>query len=241
MYDLHSHVLPGIDDGAQSIDDTITLLKAAIDDGISHIIATPHIQLGRFDNTLSNISATHQQVITHEQVKSLPIKLDFAAEIRICPEIMLLVKQQRLPFLGEWQQQSVLLLELPHSHIPAGTEQLIKWLMNENVMPLIAHPERNRDIQADYQKFKRLVKTGCLFQLTAASITGDFGEQAKSIAEQIIADGKATIVASDMHSLKRRPPKMSQAYEIVLRWFGEDVAKQLFVVNPRLIAESKFK
>ncbi|REL36550.1 tyrosine-protein phosphatase [Thalassotalea euphylliae] len=240
MYDLHSHVLPGIDDGAQSIDDTVALLKAAVDDGISHLIATPHIQLGRFDNTLSNIAAIHQQVIDHEQVVSLPIKLAFAAEIRICPEIMLLAKQQALPLLGQWHGHSVMLLELPHSHIPAGTEQLIKWLINQSIIPLIAHPERNRDIQADYQKFKRLAKTGCLFQLTASSITGDFGEHAQSIAEQIIKDNKAAIVASDMHSMKRRPPKMSQAYQSVSSLFGEEVANLLFVTNPQLIAESMF-
>ncbi|WP_448212795.1 tyrosine-protein phosphatase [Colwellia sp. MEBiC06753] len=240
MYDLHSHILPAIDDGAQSIDDTVALLTAAVKDDISHLICTPHIQLGRFDNSLSSIGQVFEQVSQHPAVKALPITLSYAAEVRICPEIMLLAKQQKLPFVGHWQQMDVLLLELPHSHIPPGTEQLIKWLINHNIMPMLAHPERNRDIQADYNKFNLLAKSGCLFQLTASSIIGDFGELAQKVATRIIAQEKATIVASDCHNIKRRPPKMSEAFNYVSRHFSSTQAELLFKQTPKQIAERKF-
>ena len=87
MYDLHSHILPAIDDGAQTIDDTVALLKAAVNGNITHVVATPHIQQGRFDNSLTDIKTLYQQVINHAEVQALPIQIAFAAEVRICPEI----------------------------------------------------------------------------------------------------------------------------------------------------------
>ena len=112
--------------------------------------------------------------------------------------------------------------------------------MKHNIIPLIAHPERNRDIQADYQKFLLLAKTGCLFQLTAASIIGDFGESAQQMAYRIIEEDKATLVASDMHSVKRRPPKMMAAFQQINSDFSSIIADILFMQTPMLIAKSLF-
>jgi len=245
VIDLHCHILPGIDDGARDINDSLALINAAISDGISHMVCTPHIQLGRFDNNVKTISSAFNELVQLIKQQSLSINLAFAAEVRICPEIMLLAKQKQLPFIGQWQEGSgqikdVLLLELPHSHIPTGTEQLIKWLHQNNIMPMIAHPERNRDIIADFSKFKRLSKLNCLFQITAASLCGDFGEVPQQIAEQLLKDGDATIIASDAHSIKRRPPKMAQAKLAAEKIVGKDKAQQLVFDIPKLISSTKF-
>ena len=227
MIDLHCHILPGIDDGAKDIDESLALVQAAIDDGISHIVCTPHIQIGRFDNNLTTISSAFDNLVAAVKQKNLTIDLAFAAEVRICPEIMLLAKQGKLPFIGKWcddsgQVKDVLLLELPHSHIPAGTEQLITWLHKNNIIPMIAHPERNRDIIADFTKFKRLSKLNCLFQITAASLCGDFGEVPQQISEQLLIDDEVTIIATDAHSIKRRPPKLTQAKLAAANIIGEE-------------------
>jgi len=245
MFDLHCHILPGIDDGAKDINDSLALIKAAINDGISHIVCTPHIQIGRFDNDLNIISSAFNTLEQAVKQQGLPINLAFAAEVRICPEIMLLAKQKKLPFLGQWQEESgqvkeVLLLELPHSHIPAGTEQLITWLHKNNIMPMIAHPERNRDIIADINKFKRLSKLNCLFQITAASLCGDFGEVPQQISELLLKEDQVTIIASDAHSIKRRPQKMTQAKLAAEKIVGADKAQQLVFDIPKLISEVKF-
>lgn len=240
MIDLHCHILPGIDDGAQSIEDSINLLKAAVADGISRIVCTPHIQLGRFDNTNDIIANAFNEVKESAKKAELKIELAFAAEVRICPEIMLLVKQKRLPFIGKWQGKDVLLLELPHSHIPAGTEQLINWLNKNNIIPMIAHPERNRDIIADISRLSRIPTSSCLYQITAASLCGDFGEVPQRISEQLLTDNKVTIIASDAHSIKRRPPKLSQAKKIVEELVGLERAEMLLYKTPKLISDCKF-
>lgn len=245
MIDLHCHILPEIDDGAKDIDESLALVKAAISDGISHIVCTPHIHLGRFDNDIKIITNAFNKLEQAVKQQNLTINLAFAAEVRICPEIMLLATQKQLPFIGQWQDKSgaikqVLLLELPHSHIPAGTEQLITWLHKNNIMPMIAHPERNRDIIADLNKFKRLSKLNCLFQITAASLCGDFGEVPQQIAEQLLRDDEVTIIASDAHSIKRRPPKMTQAKLAATQIVGEAKAQQLVFDIPKLISTTKF-
>ncbi len=240
MIDLHCHILPGIDDGAGDISESLDLLRCAIKNGISHIVCTPHIQLGRFDNNISTISKAYNELQQQVESHNLNIKLAFAAEVRICPEIMILAKQKQLPFIGKWQNKNVLLLELPHSHVPPGTEQLINWLHKNNIMPMIAHPERNRDILADFNKFKQLSNLDCLFQLTAASICGNFGEAPQQLARLLLKEDKATIIATDAHSVKRRPPILAEAREAASFIIGEEKAHQLVYTTPKLISESKF-
>lgn len=240
MIDLHCHVLPGIDDGAKTIDESLSLIQAAIADGISHMVCTPHIQTGIYDNTIESIAQVFDELKRQVLLNSLNIQLAFAAEVRICPEIMILAKQKKLPFIGRWQDKQVLLLELPHSHVPAGTEQLISWLHKNDIIAMIAHPERNRDILADFNKFKQLARTGCLFQLTAASICGDFGENVQQLSYKLLLGDLVTIIATDAHSVKRRPPKLSKAKALVIELIGQDKAHQLVYETPKLISESKF-
>jgi len=240
MIDLHCHILPGIDDGAQNLSDSIDLVKLAIADGVSHAVCTPHIQLGRFDNNMRTISTAFELLNAQVESQQLNIKLAFAAEVRICPEIMILAKQNKLPFLGKWQNTDVLLLELPHSHVPPGTDQLIKWLHKNNITPMIAHPERNRDIMADYHKFEMLCKLDCLFQVTAASLCGQFGDIAQSIATRMLEQDKVTILATDAHNVKRRPPNLLAGRDAAAEIIGEEKAQALVYDTPKLISESKF-
>ncbi|NQY62881.1 MAG: capsular biosynthesis protein [Alteromonadaceae bacterium] len=240
MIDLHCHILPGIDDGAKELDDSLALINAAISNGITHMLCTPHIQLGRFDNTLDTILTAFELVQQQVIAQALKIHLAFAAEVRLCPEIMILAKQAKLPFIGKWQGKHVLLLELPHSHIPPGTEQLIKWLHKNDIIPMIAHPERNRDILADYSKLKMLIRMDCLFQLTASSVVGDFGEGPQQVAEKMLSDDLVNIIATDAHNLKRRPPKLAEGKMAAVKIVGEEKAQQLVYDTPWLISASKF-
>lgn len=240
MIDLHCHILPGIDDGAQNVTDSIDLVKLAIADGITHAVCTPHIQLGRFDNNIRTISTAFDALVAEIKSQQLNIEIAFAAEVRICPEIMLLSKQNNLPFLGKWQDTDVLLLELPHSHIPPGTDQLIKWLFKHKITPMIAHPERNRDIMADYRKLDMLCHLGCLFQVTAASLCGQFGDTAQTIATNMLTEDKVTILATDTHNVKRRPPNLQAGRNAAAKIIGDNKADSLVYDIPKLISQSMF-
>ena len=211
MIDLHSHILPGIDDGARTMDDAIVLIQQSIAADVTHIVCTPHIHQGVYDNNLSTILNAYDQLCYEVKSKALPIKLAYSGEVRICPEIVSWVTNKELPFLGSWEGRLVLLLELPHSHVPPGVENLIKWLLKSGIQPVIPHPERNRDIIADYRKATNLKKLGCLFQVTAGAFTNRFREQVKDVAEKMLNDGLIDYIASDMHSIDRRPNDMRAA------------------------------
>ena len=153
MIDLHSHILPGIDDGARSLDIALEMAEQAVSCGISHMVCTPHIHRGYFDNSQSSIEAAFQSFNEHVKRESIPLSLSFAAEVRVNELIPIWHKKGELPFLGKYDGKNVLLLEMPHSHIPQGLDVLIKWLLRNNIQPLIAHPERNRELIAENDKF----------------------------------------------------------------------------------------
>lgn len=240
MIDLHCHYLPGIDDGAANLAASLELARAAVSSGITHAVCTPHIHFGYFDNDIDIISSTHVIFASALARENIPLKTHYAAEIRITPEIIKLKAQNRLPFLGYINERPVLLLELPHSHIPPGTEQLIQWLNSNGITPMIAHPERNRDILANYNKAYWLKGKNVLFQITAGAITGTFGEKVQECALAMLKDGFADIIATDAHNIHKRPPELKQAFNVVSDQFGAELATTLCKDTPWNIAKCWF-
>jgi len=240
MIDLHSHILAGVDDGAVSLADSLSLIEGSISNGVVKILATPHIHLGTFDNDIERISYAFNQLTSHIEQHPLTqkVSLAYAAEVRICPEIIMLATNNQLPFMGKWQGKDVLLLEFPHSHIPPGSEKLVDWLLAHNILPMIAHPERNRGVWETQDLLKPFIEQGCLFQVTAASLIGDFGDRPQNVAWKMMRSNQVSLVASDMHNLKRRPSKMQEAFLSVCDELGKEVAEQLFIDTPNIIFDS---
>ncbi len=238
MIDLHSHILPGIDDGAVDAGETLALLRLAAADGIRRMVATPHINPGYFDNDRATINAALAVARGLVQQHQIPIELAAAAEVRLTDQLMSAIELQQLPFLGQWQGQQVLLLELPHSHVPAGTDKLLKWLGKKQIIAMIAHPERNREIQSNPQLLQRLQSAGCLFQLTASSLLGDLGDRHQQCAEQLVRQRLYQVMASDCHNLQRRPPKLQQARQQLALLTDEHYADALVLEHPALITTS---
>lgn len=240
MIDIHSHILPGIDDGAKDLNESLALLTIAQNDGITHMVATPHIHIGRFNNSVSQLYSELANLKAQALVNNIGIKLAVAAEVRLDVELMSLVLSNKLPFIGTLNSVNYLLLELPHSHVPQGYDKFINWLAKQNIKVIIPHPERNRDIQANPFYIERLKQLGCEFQLTASSIEGAWGETAKNISIDMLKKGLVTYVASDAHSIKRRPPILSKAKLIVSELIGQNDAHDLFFTNPKRLTESLF-
>ncbi|MDC9500789.1 tyrosine-protein phosphatase [Pseudoalteromonas sp. Angola-18] len=240
MIDIHSHILPGIDDGAKDLSESLALLHIAQCDGITHMVATPHIHLGRFNNFAPSLKKDLSFLQNEAKSAGLSIKIALAAEVRLDVELMSLIIDNKLPFIGQVNNTNYLLLELPHSHVPQGVEQFIKWLHKNNIKPIIPHPERNRDIQANPYYIDRLQQLNCEFQLTASSIQGEWGEQAQKISIDMLKRDWVSYVASDAHSVKRRPPILSKAKQTVCDLLGPDKAHNLFVANPAKLTEALF-
>lgn len=233
-------MLHGIDDGAENLEQGIALARAAVDDGITHAVATPHIHAGRFQNNLTTIADVHRNFCQVLERENIPLHLGFAAEVRLCAELPLLLMQEQIPFLGEWDGSKVILLELPHSHIPPGIESFVQWLANRNIRPMIAHPERNKDIINDFGKVAPLVRNECLFQVTAASLTGHFDEAAKSCGEKLLRQGLVTVLATDSHHISHRPPSLNAGRRAAEQQVGESTSWELVWDNPQVIASCHF-
>lgn len=241
MIDLHNHLLPGIDDGAPDLATAIKLAQVAVDDGITHLVCTPHIHPGRYDNTPSSINQALAEFRQGLDEHNIPLKVSAAAEVRFGMELMIGIKSNSIPLLGRWQDKKVLLLEFPHGEIPFGAEKLTAWLLQHNIIPMIAHPERNKGLMREPSKLKPFIEQGCLLQVTAGSVAGDFGTAAQDLAHHLLEKNLVTILASDAHNLQHRPPILSSGLAVARELIGEQAAQRLVVDNPWLIAQHHFK
>lgn len=239
MIDLHSHLLPGIDDGAPDLATAIAMAKIAVDDGITHMMCTPHIHTGRYDNTMETIQQALSELQQSLVVEQVDLVINAAAEVRFGMELMVAVQQNNIPFLGEWEGQPVLLLEFPHGEIPFGAERLTAWLLQQGIKPLIAHPERNKGLLRAPNKLKPFIEQSCLLQMTAGSVAGHFGKPVQEIAHKLLKENLVTILASDAHNTDYRPPILSQGRDAAAQLIGKLAADRLVLDNPWQIAESK--
>lgn len=240
MIDIHCHLLPGIDDGPDTLAQALDLCRLAVANGITHAVVTPHIHPGRYENEASNIAEGLAALRLALQEASIPLQLGMAAEVRVSPEIMPLILQNRVPFHGEWKGKRVMLMEFPHSQIPAGSDRLVAWLLKQNVLPLIAHPERNKDVMRQFSKLHPFIEMGCLFQVTAGALAGRFGDMAEQRAREIIEGGWATVLASDAHNVGARPPELREGVAAAARLIGEPAALALVTERPWSLVASQF-
>ena len=240
MIDIHNHIIPGIDDGAQTSEDALLLLQCAIEDGVTHLVCTPHMHVDRFDNDKETIAPAFAQLqkLVHE--RNMSIALAMAAEVRVSDEFMIQLKQDKVPFLGSYEQKIVVLLEMPHDRIPVGMGNLLTWLDRQNITAVIAHPERNKGLMAYPSETYELAAKGALFQLTAASVAGHMGEKIQHMAHWFLEQNLAFCVASDAHNMRHRPSAMGAAYRALSQLGGEELAQQLCVLNPGRLTKSLF-
>lgn len=240
MIDMHNHLLPGIDDGAPDLETSLALARMAVQDGITHLVCTPHIHPGRYDNTSVSIQRARALFEAALKEQGIPLRVAAAAEVRFGMELMAGVCEGAIPFLGKWQGKKVLLLEFPHGEIPFCAERLISWLLQRNILPMIAHPERNKELMRTPSRLKPLLELGCLLQVTAASVAGRFGHAAEVLAHALLEQGVVTILASDSHNLQHRPPVLSEGMQHAARIVGDRKAESLVLHTPWEIAQSHF-
>ena len=242
MIDIHSHILPGIDDGARTIIEALDMLRMAVDQGVTTQVLAPHIHQGRFDNTKEGLAEKFTQFKEVVDKENIPIKLLLGAELRIGPEVMTMINNNQVPWLGEHQQQKIFLLEFPRNDIPFGSDNLVRWVLSKNCLPIIVHPERNRTFINHPEKLQVFIDLGCPIQLTSCSLSGRFGDDVQKFSEQLLIDEKVSAIASDCHNLKGRAPDLLAGYEQAKIIIGEQQANTLVNLIPNtLINKNKYQ
>jgi len=237
MLDLHVHVLPGIDDGPRTMEDALALARALADDGIEHLVATPHIYLGVFDNSAARIGEAFDAFQTAVSDAGIDLTMTWAAEVRICPEILDWIESRRLPMLnGSLVGPSTALIELPDGQIPVGTDKLMGMMLDRGITPLMAHPERNKAVMEQPTRLDALRRLGCKFQVTAGSLLGDFGSRAQATAQKLLDAGWVDVVATDAHNRSSRRPRLGAARDWLTEHFDAALALRLTRTQPAEIA-----
>lgn len=233
MVDLHSHILPGLDDGAKTIEDSLAMAEAAIADGITHVVGTPH--------SSSEYAFDYARVkVARDELQSRlgnRLQLATGCDFHLNPENVAALK--RSPEQYCINQKDYLLVEFNEFSIPPAMDQLLHHLQLAGLRPIITHPERNGILRAQPERLARWVRVGCYSQVTAGSITGSFGPGAKSDALAWIAQGLVHFVSSDAHNTKSRPLVLRPAFEFMASQFGEEMAQALFVDNPLAAFEGR--
>jgi protein-tyrosine phosphatase len=233
MVDLHFHALPGIDDGARNLDEARRMCELAAQDGCHTIVATPHQRHEFWENR--DRAALGELLVELRTVVGSSPRLLLGGEVKVDSE--LLDDLDRFPDCGiaplagsRW-----LLLELPRSGPGPDPVALTHEITVAGWRPIFAHPEFVPTVARDLELASRLVDLGARFQLTAMSITGDFGRDAQSTCTAYLEQGLAHFVASDAHRPTGRPPGLSRARRWIADRFGEETARLLTETHPAAV------
>lgn len=233
MIDIHTHILPGIDDGAQTEADSIEMAKVAVEQGIHTIIATPHHKNGSYDNARESI-LTYTEIL-NELFKSedLPLTLLAGQETRINGEMIEgLENGEILPL----NNTKYVFVEFSSTHIPRFSRQVLFDIQVAGYTPIIVHPERNQDLMEHPDRLYDFVRKGALTQITAGSLIGNFGKKVQKFTHQLIDANLTHFIASDAHNVSTRSFWMQEAFQIVRDTYNLDVY-YMFLENSQLLVD----
>ncbi|WP_182199806.1 tyrosine-protein phosphatase [Paraliobacillus salinarum] len=218
MIDIHSHILPSIDDGAKHMEESVAMARAAVAEGIHTIIATPHHKNGRYDNTKEIILPLVEQLNNRLQQEDIPLTVLPGQESRIYGEIIEDYDEGIVLPLNKTTRY--VFVEFPSNSVPRYAKQLLFDMQVNDLKPIIVHPERNKTIMEDPTILYELVKNGALTQITAASVTGHFGKKIKKFTHELIEWNLTHFIASDAHNTTTRGFRMKEANQVIQETFG---------------------
>jgi protein-tyrosine phosphatase len=237
VIDLHTHILPGIDDGVKTMGDALEFARVAAADGTSIIVATPHYRDGFYMNPRTEVLAAVRELNARLVAAAIPIDVLPGAEIHVCPDLVQRVKDGHAPTLAD--NGRTVLFELSMSQYPVELEQLVFQMKLAGLQVLFAHPERIRYFQEDVRRYEAVLHLGAFGQITTGSVLGLFGEDIEEFSEELLRKRLVHVLASDAHNTRGRPPMLRQAVARAARWVGDDLADKMTTQFPRAFIEGR--
>jgi protein-tyrosine phosphatase len=286
MIDLHNHLLPGLDDGAKDLEESVKMCWISYKDGVRTIVATPHTLNGVYRNDRDNIllkvnelNSVLKRIAFDSDLNvpngpnglnelnelnennepndpnglnrpnaSAPSRISASTHLRIdalriLPGADVHLTEKTLSFLDEGKLMTVgdgkkyLFIEFPYQGVPYRVEEVLFQLMSRGVIPIITHPERNLEIGQRPQRYYEMIKMGCLGQVTAMSLTGEFGLRMRQVGERLLKNRLIHFIASDAHSTNGRPPILSEGVRAAERIVGEGEAWKMVTEYPQAVLE----
>ena len=269
MIDLHVHILSGLDDGAKTLEESIQMCWISYRDGVRTIVATPHTLNGLYLNGRETILAKVKELnealmkfgirnaefgikepnaALHTPQSEMFFNSAFRtphSALKILPGADIRLSEMTLPYLDQGKMMTIrdgkkyLFLEFPFQGIPYQTEEVIFQIMTRGIIPIITHPERNLEIEQRPQRYYEMIRMGCLGQVTAMSLTGEFGSRVRQIAERLLKNKLIHFIASDAHSTDGRPPILSEGVRAAEKIVGKEEAQKMVTKYPQAILEGR--
>lgn len=237
MIDLHCHILPGIDDGPKTLEEAVEMCRMAAADGCRAMVATPHQRRGSWWNadreSIAGLARDLQSALGPD------LRVLVGGEVHVDSD--LLAEVERLPGGGilTLAGSRYLLIEFDNQGRASEAIHLVHELVVAGWRPVVAHPEFIPWLAGDLDLVRRLVSLGAMTQVTAMSVTGDFGRGPMAETHSLIEEGLVHFVASDCHGVQRRPPGLRRAYQTIAGRWGAETAKRLLSDNPRAVVQNR--
>ncbi len=229
MIDIHSHILPGIDDGPSEVEASIEMARLALEDGIRTVVCTPHLD-PREPFSPDYVAARVARLTAALYTGGVELELLPGAEIPLMPDLPQQASEEALPLLGGRGKH--LLIELPFFGVPTFAEQTLFELQLAGYVPVIAHPERSELARRRPELMETLAERGILLQVNVASLLGHEGRTVRNLALNFIREGIATLIATDAHDPYHRPPLLSPCRRIIDRVRKPELFEALTLTNP---------
>ncbi len=226
MIDLHTHILPGVDDGSPALEESVAMARMAAGDGSTDVVASPHADLSHsFD-----VDLVERRIAELREACGEVVRIHYGCDFHLYFDNV--QDALRHPDKYTVNHRRYLLVELSELLALKSTGEALARVLEAGIVPVITHPERNTLLRRRIDVLEQWVRQGCLLQLTAQSLTGGFGGKARAASEAILRRGLAHFVASDAHDTLRRPPCLGEAYALVEGVYGRSLAQRLFEENP---------
>jgi len=229
MFDLHCHILAGIDDGAKDLDVSLDMARQFVEQGVEVVACTPLILPGVYHNSGPAIRLAVAELQTAIDEAGIPLRLVPGADNHIVPNFVQGIARGHLLTLGDTRY---VLVEPPHHVAPLRMDDLFFSILVAGYVPILTHPERLTWIDGKYDLIQTLAARGVLMQITSGSLTGRFGRQPRYWAERMLDDGLVHLLATDAHDTRKRPPDLARGYDAAAQRIGAIEATHLCKTRP---------
>jgi protein-tyrosine phosphatase len=229
MFDIHYHLIFGVDDGPKTIEASLELAEASIAEGVTHVVATPH----------ASFKYPYQAEVNQERLAMLNERLGGRLTLGLGCDFHIsydnLAELESNPKRFTVNGSNYLLVELPDHVNPSMCAEVFFRIMSMGITPIITHPERNPTLLQSPTPIIEWVHSGCLVQVTAASLTGRFGSRSETLSRLLLKGNYVHVVSSDAHNVSSRAPALGSAFHMLVREFGRETAERLCIHNPKAI------
>jgi protein-tyrosine phosphatase len=237
MIDLHCHILPGLDDGARSLEEAVKMARIAEQDGIEKIVATPHLFRDNLNyEDLSIIEKKKNELNLVLQKNKINVEILSGAEVHVSHGLLDEIRKNRDSLT--LHESSYMFTEFPPDHVFSGVKQLFFELMNEGIIPIIAHPERNSVFTRNPVLLFELIQMGALGQANSGSFIGMYGRKVREAVFRFLELNLIHIIGSDGHNSRSQAPRLSEAARMAEELTGEK-AKALVRDNPQAVVDNQ--